>query len=105
MMINNVLILKHPRTETVKNAPVGFSWTCLLFGFCVPFSRGDWLNGLLWLIAYLPTFGLSSIPMAFVYNCLYARSLFKKGYILFAVKGTVFQEEMDKILNKKNAQA
>ncbi len=104
-MINNVLILKNPRTRIVKNAPVGFSWTCLLFGFCVPFSRGDWLNGILWLTVYFSSFGLSSIPMAFVYNRLYARSLFKRGYILFAVKGTVSQEDMDKILNKENVRA
>ncbi len=104
-MTNNILILKNPRTQLIKTAPLGFSWSCLLFGFCVPFSRRDWINGLLWLMAYLITFGLSSIPMAFTYNRLYARFLFKKGYILFTVKGTVSQEEMDRILNKGNAQA
>lgn len=104
-MTSNILILKNPRTQIVKNAPVGFSWTCLLFGFCVPFSRRDWLNGFLWLAAYLVTFGLSSIPMAFVYNKLYARSLFKKGYILFTIKGTVSQDCLDKILNTENARA
>lgn len=101
-MLRKTLILKNPRTEQIKFAPLGFSWTFLLFGFCVPFYRRDWLWGIPTLIGYIMTFGLISIPLAFIYNKYYARSLFKKGYKIFQIRGKITPKDINKILGIQN---
>jgi len=32
----------HPDRKMTREAPVGFSWTMLLFGVFVPLFRSDW---------------------------------------------------------------
>lgn len=88
-MSKNELILKNPRSEKLKTAPLGFSWTMLVLGFFVPFYRQDWKNGIIILFLYIITLGLISIPLAFFYNFYYAKHLLKSGYKIFHIKGAL----------------
>lgn len=97
-MWQNSIILKNPRTGEIKSAPLGFSWSVLLFGFCVPFYRHDWKWGFFMLITYILTWGLISIPFAFIYNKYYANSLFHQGYKLFQINGKVRQKTINEIM-------
>ena len=63
-----------------KEAPVGFSWTTLFFGFFPALFRGDWKWAAIILVASMVTFGFSNIIIAFFYNRLYAQGLMKQGY-------------------------
>jgi hypothetical protein len=75
------LTLAHPNIPgSVKVAPVGFSWTSLFFGFFVPFFRGDWLWGLIWLVIECFIWGFAMIIMAFAYNKMYINRLIKEGW-------------------------
>ena len=74
------LNLKHPEYEVVKQAPVGFSWTVLLFSFFPPLFRGDLKWALVILITALFTFGISTLVFMFIYNKLYIKSLLDSGY-------------------------
>ncbi|MDR1693876.1 MAG: hypothetical protein LBR70_01595 [Lactobacillaceae bacterium] len=81
-MAKTILKLKNISTGDIKTAPLGFSWTVLLFGFFVPLYRRDWDMALLMILLYILSFGLVSIVFAFFYNKMYARSLFERGYDL-----------------------
>lgn len=63
-----------------KNAPVGFSWTTLFFGFFPALIRGDWLFAIIQLGAAMVTAGISTIVFAFIYNKMYIQNLIKAGY-------------------------
>lgn len=67
----------------IKDVPLGFSWTTFFFG-CIPaFCRGDWISGsIIFSLAFF-TLGFSNIIAAFLYNKMYARSLFERGYIMY----------------------
>lgn len=81
------LVMKNPENGLTKQAPVGFSWTSLFFGFFVPLFRGDAKWALVWLVAFFVLPVLSFIIQAFVYNKLYIQELIEKGYR--AEKGTI----------------
>lgn len=66
----------------VKKAPVGFSWTVLLFGGWPPLFRQDWLWGIVLLIACIFTWGIAGIVCSFFYNKVYIKSLIDKGYTI-----------------------
>lgn len=95
-------ILKNPRTGSIKAAPVGFSWTVLLFGFLVPVYRKDWLWAILMLILEIPTFGLASVPFAFFYNKIYIKSLFRRGYTYFSSQGRIERKVVNSYLAFQN---
>ena len=76
----------------IKRAPLGFSWTTLIFGGWVPLIRQDWLVGVLLMIACLVTYGIAGIVMAFFYNKMYAKSLFDKGYYIHQLPPGVTEE-------------
>ncbi|MGH8655103.1 MAG: hypothetical protein ACREYE_24345 [Gammaproteobacteria bacterium] len=58
-MAYNTIHFQHPTTGQIREAPVGFSWTCFFFGFFPAFFRGDWKWGIIMLLIALITFGLS----------------------------------------------
>ena len=72
---------KHKDTGVVKTAPLGFSWTSLLFGVFVPLLRGDVKWFFLSLVIALLTFGIGWLFIPFIYNKIYIKNLMEKGYI------------------------
>jgi hypothetical protein len=73
--------LKNPATGEIKQAPVGFSWTTLFFGFFVPIFRSDWLMAVIFLCTAFVTAGMSNIVFAFMYNKIHVKNLlYKEGF-------------------------
>ncbi|MDE2738672.1 MAG: hypothetical protein OXH47_04025 [Paracoccaceae bacterium] len=79
------LYLKNPHNHHLREAPVGFSWTVLFFGFIPPLFRKDWLGAVIILVIAFFTFGLSNLVFGFIYNKMYLKGLIKDG---FKVKST-----------------
>ena len=73
--------LKHSQSGLVKNAPLGFSWTSLFFGFFPALFRGDIKWTLIMLLVDFITFGFSLLVFPFFYNKVYAKALLEKGYV------------------------
>ncbi len=82
-----------------KTAPVGFSWTTLLFGCFVPLLRADWKNlffmAVTLVFAFLFTGGIAwiiaAIIWATIYNKMYVKQLLLDGYRAYSVKPCLFQ--------------
>ena len=68
------------KNSLTKEAPVGFSWTTLFFGFFPALIRGDMKWAVIIFAATFVTFGLAGIVFAFIYNRLYIQSLVEKGF-------------------------
>lgn len=74
----------------IKEAPIGFSWTVLFFGFFVPFFRKDWKWGFIMMgISFLLNFILFiiapfvvQIVFAVIYNDIYLKELQDEGYVI-----------------------
>ncbi len=92
------LILKNPVNEDIKAVPLGFSWAVLLLGFLVPLHRRDWRGTAVMLAAIFLSYGLALLPLAAFYNRYYARSLFRRGYKLYNLLGTVSKREVDRLI-------
>ena len=50
-----VISFENKRSNQLKLAPVGYSWTNLIFGFFVPLFRGDWKWAIIFLIVGIVT--------------------------------------------------
>lgn len=98
------ITFEHPEIGTVRKAPVGFSWTLLLWTGFVPLLRKDW-KGLLLLIVVLALtsgFGLAIAP--FFYNKFYIKELLKKGYKVASSEGAdlaLLQKKLELVLPEK----
>ena len=68
------------RGGLIKEAPVGFSWTTLFFGFFPSLIRGDGKWALIIIVCAVFSLGLANIVFAFIYNRLYITSLIEIGY-------------------------
>jgi len=66
----------------LKKVPLGFSWTTFFFSGIPALLRQDWLPGILIIVANVFTWGIAGIVMAFIYNKMYAKSLFEKGFTI-----------------------
>ena len=64
----------------IKNAPIGFSWTTFFFGGIPAAIRGDWLWAIGIFVGSFLTWGIVAVIAAFIYNRIYVKSLFDKGY-------------------------
>ena len=84
-MAYTTLSMENPNTGGIKEAPVGFSWTCLFFGFFVPMIRGHWGAAFVWFLLVLITFGFANFVLIFIYNKQYLNYLIGNG---FKVKGS-----------------
>lgn len=69
----------------VKKVPLGFSWTTFFFGGIPALIRGDWIPGIIIMLASMFTWGIAGVIAAFIYNKMYAKSLFEKGYKIHAM--------------------
>lgn len=76
------LVMENPPTGARKLAPVGLSWTVLLFGFLPPLFRGDIKWGVIILLFWLFSAGLTNIVFMFIYNKLYIKELMLEGFKL-----------------------
>lgn len=74
------IYFENRHTGQVKEAPVGFSWTVLFFGFFPALFRGHWAGFVILLLAAILTFGLSGLIFMFIYNKMYIKHLISEGY-------------------------
>jgi len=81
----------NPNTGQMREAPVGFSWTTLLFGCFPALFRSDWKWAIIMFLAACVTFSLSWLVFPFVYNKLYIADLAKQGYKVRSVVGADLQ--------------
>lgn len=79
-MSHATISFKHPLTGAIKNAPVGYSWTTLLFGFFVPLLRGHWVGAVFILALSMFIFLFAGVVMSFIYNKMYIKHLIGEGY-------------------------
>lgn len=86
-MAYNTIYFRHHPTGKPKEAPVGFSWTTLFFGFFVPLLRKDLKWFAIMLIAQIFTLGISVLVFPFIYNKIYIKSLISEGYQAHSIKG------------------
>ena len=68
------------KSGSIKEAPVGFSWTTFFFGFFPALIRGDWKWALIIFVATFVSFGFAGIIFGFIYNRIYVQGLLKQGY-------------------------
>ncbi|MDD3801024.1 MAG: hypothetical protein AB7T15_02060 [Desulfuromonas sp.] len=86
------LVMENPNTGHIKEAPVGFSWTVLFFGFFPPLFRGDWKWAIIMFLLATITMGLSGLVFMFIYNKLYIKDLVGSGFKVKSVgMGTIDQ--------------
>lgn len=70
------------KDSLVRKGFVGFSWTCLFFGFFVPICRGDWKWFLIMVVACSLTVCFANLVFCFIYNKIYTRDLLEtRGYV------------------------
>ena len=79
-MAFTTIVFENSHTGAMKEAPVGFSWTTLFFGFFPALIRGDWKWGLIQILIGVVTFGFSTLVFAFIYNKLYIKDLISEGF-------------------------
>lgn len=74
------IYMKNPHTGQLREAPVGFSWTFLIFGGFVGLYRKDYFEGLLWVVGAIITSGLTSLIGGFIYNKRFLKKLLNEGF-------------------------
>ena len=91
------------KNGSIKEAPVGFSWTVFFVSWLVPLSRGDWKWAIIIFVPIFLTFGLSSILFAFIYNRTYIEGLLKQGYTIKSYSGDKKLIEASAQINLSNS--
>jgi len=96
-MAKETLHFKNKHTGKMKQAPVGYSWTMLLFSIFVPILRGDWKWAFIIFVLFSIVIGVVagvnptaehpegvapwlSLILGFFYNKTYIKGLIAKGY-------------------------
>lgn len=78
----------------VKKVPLGYSWTTFFFGGWPAIFRQDWLVGIGIIVACLFTWGIAGIVFSFIYNKMYAKALFSKGYWIHTLPTGTSEEDV-----------
>lgn len=85
------LILEHPHSGLIKQAPVGYSWTTLLFPALPALLRGDYRCFIIQLLLdctlFIPIFIFPSI-----YNKQYVQRLLSGGYKVQTTEGITIED-------------
>ena len=81
------LIFENPNTGHIKEAPAGFSWTVLFFGFFPPLFRGDWKWAVIIFLLAVLTWGLVNLVFMFIYNKLYIKGLRGNVWVDIGISG------------------
>lgn len=79
--------MEHPNTGIIKEAPIGFSWTTLLFSGFPALLRGDFKWCFIQFILTLITCGISQIVFSLRYNKIFVQKLLERGYKVRSVEG------------------
>lgn len=79
-MAHSQAVLINPDTGETTEAPIGYSWTTLLFGFFPALFRGDvkWA-GIIFAVAFIAG-PLSPIVFSFFYNKMYIKDNISSGW-------------------------
>ncbi|MEI7840126.1 MAG: hypothetical protein WCJ11_06455 [Methylococcaceae bacterium] len=85
-MASSMIYFENPHTGYRREAPQGFSWTTLFFGFFPALFRGDWKWGIIMAICSVITVGFSQLIFCFIYNDFYIKDLLSDGYKITAIK-------------------
>ena len=83
-MASSIIYLENPHTGCRRQAPQGFSWTTLFFGFFPALFRSDYKWGIIMAICSVITIGFSQLIFCFIYNDLYVKDLLSNGYKITA---------------------
>ena len=81
-----MIYFENPHTGYRREAPQGFSWTTLFFGFFPALFRGDWKWVIIMVICSVITVGFSQLIFCFIYNDLYMKDLLSNGYKMVAIE-------------------
>ena len=100
-MASSKALLKEKNSGVIKEAPIGFSWTTLFFGFIVALIRGDIKWTIIQIILSIISLGIANLVMPFIYNKIYVKELLEKGYApadegiknLLSSKGIMFASD------------
>ena len=85
-MASRIIHFENPLTGYRREAPEGFSWTTLFFGFFPALFRGDWKWAVIMALCSIVTVGFSQLIFCFFYNSLYTKDLLNNGYKIVAIK-------------------
>lgn len=64
----------------IESCKVGYSWTSLLFWWFTPLLKGDWLFGVLYMLAVYLTRGLIQLIVPFFYNRYHIMKRLSQGW-------------------------
>lgn len=78
-MANGSITFENKNTGTIKIAPIGFSWTSLLWSGIPALMRGHIGMGIIQIILSMITAGLSNIVYGFIYNKMYIKHMIAEG--------------------------
>ena len=90
------IVFEHPSTGEIKVAPVGFSWSTLLFGALIPLYRGDYKWAILmFIIDCLTLIVIGHFIFAVIYNEIFIKDLVRKGFrVRDVIDGNLKDAEM-----------
>jgi len=89
------LILEHPHSGIIKQAPVGYSWTTLLFPSLPALFRGDFKGFLLQAILNCLLIPILIFPS--IYNKQYIQKLLSAGFRVRSTEGISLEEARQKL--------
>jgi len=74
------ITFENPKTNEIRVAPVGFSWTVMLFGCLPAVFRSNWKWAGIMFFALVVSLGFAGLVFMFIYNKLYITDLIGKGF-------------------------